>query len=99
MQYRFIIAAPDQPERVLLLEGRNAWALSELVSAGDMGCTPINNPDPRWSAYVYKLRHDYVLTIETIHEPHGGNFPGTHARYVLITPVRIVAVTRERVDA
>jgi hypothetical protein len=36
--------------------GRDAWALSELIKAGEKGCTPVNNPAPRWSAYVHNLR-------------------------------------------
>lgn len=62
--------------------GRDAWALSQLLEAGERGCTPIENPAPRWSGYVHKLRKMGVY-IETINEPHSGAFPGTHARYVL----------------
>jgi hypothetical protein len=69
--------------------GRGAWALRELIRAGENGCTPIDHPGPRWSAYVFKLRRA-GLDIETRHEPHGGPFPGSHVRYVLRTPLRIV---------
>jgi hypothetical protein len=31
---------------------------------------------------VFSLR-SMGLPIETIHEPHGGAYPGTHARYIL----------------
>ena len=72
--------------------GRDAWALLELVKAESKGCTPIDNPGPRWSAYVHKLRHNFGLNIETIHEAHGGQFAGTHARYVLHSMVEIIAV-------
>ncbi|MEQ9487629.1 MAG: hypothetical protein RIM72_01410 [Alphaproteobacteria bacterium] len=75
--------------------GRNAWALSELVDAGIKGCTPISHPGPRWSAYVHRLRKDYGLNIETVLESHSGPFPGKHARYVLRTPVRLVAAESE----
>ncbi len=68
--------------------GRDAWALAELLRAGKKGCTPINNPAPRWSAYIHNLRKD-GLSIETITENHGGQFQGTHARYVLHTPLEI----------
>ena len=71
-------------------KGRDAWALSELIRAGKKGCTPIDTPGPRWSAYVHKLRHEYGLKIDTVHENHGGAFPGCHARYVLRTQVRII---------
>ena len=64
------------------LKGREAWALDQLMEAGVKGCTPIANPAPRWSAYVFDLRERGV-PIETIHEPHGGEFSGTHGRYIL----------------
>ena len=62
--------------------GRDEWALLELAVAGQKGCTPIDNPAPRWSAYVHKLR-DTGVGIETVHERHAGPFPGNHARYVM----------------
>ena len=72
--------------------GRDAWALGELLEAGGRGCTPIDNPAPRWSSYVHNLRRA-GLNIETVHENHGGPFPGRHARYVLRSPVRVVTDT------
>lgn len=69
--------------------GRNAWALIELYRAGKHGVTPVDVPGPRWSAYVHNLR-GMGLTIETVHENHGGPFPGSHARYVLHSEVSIV---------
>jgi hypothetical protein len=67
-------------------KGRDAWALRALHAAGVRGVTPIDTPGPRWSGYVFKLRR-VGLVIETIHESHGGPFAGTHARYVLHSPV------------
>lgn len=78
--------------RVLKLTGRDAWTLDQLVRCGERGCTPIDNPAPRWSAYVHDLRKE-GLRIETITEPHGGTFAGTHARYVLRTTVTVEMVT------
>ena len=49
---------------------------------GRTGCTPIETPGPRWSAYVFDLR-GMGLDIETVTEPNTGPFAGTHARYVL----------------
>lgn len=46
------------------------------------GCTPIDNPAPRWSHYVWLLR-GHGFKIETILEDHGGPFSGSHARYLL----------------
>lgn len=70
-------------------KGRDAWALERLCAAGSNGCTPITEPAPRWSAYVHNLRA-LKVPIETLQEPHGGEFSGTHARYVLratVTPM------------
>ena len=74
---------------VVTVRGREAWALLALTVAGERGCTPIDTPGPRWSAYVHDLRRLGVV-VETVHEQHAGQFPGTHARYVLRTPVTIL---------
>ena len=73
--------------RTVAPHGREFWALKNLYEAGENGCTPIDHPGPRWSAYVYDLRHEFGLNIETVTEKHGGDFPGTHARYILRTQV------------
>lgn len=67
---------------MLELKGREEWALSHLVAAGDRGCTPIDTPGPRWSDYVFKLRRRGI-DIATITEAHDGPYAGHHARYVL----------------
>ena len=72
----------------VIVSGRDAWALQELHTAGERGCTPIDNPAPRWSGYVFNLRQ-MGFDIETVHEPHKGQFPGTHARYVLRSKVTV----------
>ena len=84
----FIITNDDGAERSIWLSGRNAWALSRLIQAGKQGCTPINQPAPRWAAYVHILRTEYGLKIKTITEEHGGPFSGTHGRYVLQSNVK-----------
>jgi len=68
-------------------KGRDAWALDRLREAGPRGCTPIDQPAPRWSAYVFNLR-GLGVPIETQFEPHGGEFSGTHGRYVLRATVQ-----------
>ena len=70
----------------IVVSGRDRWALEELRMAGAKGCVPIENPAPRWSAYVFNLR-DLGLEILTINEPHEGDFPGRHGRYVLRSAV------------
>lgn len=69
--------------RTISPAGRDAWALGELILAGETGCTPITTPGPRWSGYIFKLRRMYRLNVETITEMHGGEYAGKHARYVL----------------
>ena len=70
--------------------GRDAWMLKQLLAVGAKGLTSIHNPAPRISHYVFKLRRA-GLNIETIDEQHGGPFAGSHARYVLKSPVVILA--------
>ena len=66
----------------ITISGRVRWALDQLIEAGLSGCTPIWQAGPRWSDYVYRLRA-LGIQAETIREPHGGDFPGNHGRYVL----------------
>ncbi len=69
--------------------GREAWTLRHLIEAGSRGVTTIDQPAPRWSHYIFKLRKA-GLVITTDYEPHTGPFPGTHGRYRLKTPVTVV---------
>jgi len=99
MSQRLLVTAEIQDgieTRTVELAGRDAWALQELVKAGATGCTPLDHPGPRWSGYIHKLRRKYGIHVETIGEMHAGQFAGRHARYVLRSIVRIIAVnTRE----
>lgn len=78
----FYVQNSDGSTKTITVFGRERWALECLVAAGPKGCTPIDRPGPRWSAYVFDLR-EMGVQIETVREPHGGPFQGTHARYVL----------------
>lgn len=69
--------------------GREAWALRLLMNAGTVGVTTLDQPAPRWSHYIYKLRQA-GLVITTDYEPHAGTFPGTHGRYRLKTVLQMV---------
>jgi hypothetical protein len=77
------------------ITGRDAWALSELISGGLVGVTPIERPAPRWSHYCWKLRRAGIH-IDTIDEKHGGAYAGTHARYMLRSSLRVVEVVRQK---
>lgn len=70
------------------LTGRAAWALRKLADAGPRGCTPLEAPALRWSHYIYLIRRAGLI-VETVHEPHGGEYPGHHARYRLHSAVRV----------
>jgi hypothetical protein len=90
MTKRLMIKARILPDGLpMTVVGRDAWALQNLVDAGAAGCTPIDQPGPRWSHYVFKLR-GFGFVIDTVDEKHSGPFPGTHARYVLRSPVELV---------
>ena len=77
-----------------IIKGRDARALSELISGGLVGVTPIERLAPRWSHYVHKLGRAGIH-VETIEEKHGGAYAGTHARYVLRSSVRVIGAVRQ----
>ena len=96
MTQKLTITARILPDgKAITVIGRDAWALRNLVEAGNAGCTPIDHPGPRWSHYVFKLR-GFGFVIETVHENHGGPFAGTHARYVLRSDVELVEASDRR---
>ncbi|MGF1552360.1 MAG: hypothetical protein ACFBWO_07650 [Paracoccaceae bacterium] len=73
-------SAPD--DRRLVLTARAAWALAELRRAGPRGITARAYPGVRLADAVFKLRRaGYAVATEF--EPHGGDYPGRHARYIL----------------
>lgn len=78
----FTIHPTDGEPFAVSVTGRVRWALTRLQEAGAYGCTPIMQPAPRWSAYIFELRQ-LGVQIETVTEKHGGDYPGTHGRYVL----------------
>jgi hypothetical protein len=84
----YSVTTTDGVAFVILVSGRVRWALDQLLKAGAKGCTPLNNPAPRMAAYVHSLRGTGV-EIETSTEPHEGDFPGHHARYVLRSGVAL----------
>lgn len=78
----FTVQTEGKPPFCIIVKGRDRWALESLMVTGTKGCTPIDNPAPRWSSYIFNLR-SLGLEIETITERHEGPFAGHHARYVL----------------
>jgi hypothetical protein len=94
MRDRFALYGANGTVQVIDLAGREEWALSNLLAAGDLGCTPIDTPGPRWSDYVLKLRRRGI-DIATIAEPHAGPYPGTHSRYILVSKVERLSDLQE----
>ena len=90
MKIKAKIETGDTPI-TLHLKGRLAWTMLELVKAGENGITPLHNPAPRVSHYVFTLRGKGVV-IDTDMEPHGGAFPGEHGVYRLKSAVTIEQV-------
>lgn len=72
------------------LRGRERWTMERLIAAGAAGVSSLENVGPRLSHYIFKLR-SYGFAIETRYEPHGGDWPGHHARYFNRSNVAIVA--------
>lgn len=71
--------------------GREALTLLTLVERGSAGVSGVDfpgGPAYRLGAYVFDLR-GMGVGIETRFEEHS---VGHHARYVLVTPVEIIAV-------
>lgn len=94
MTKRLIVTARTLPEGLPFnVVGRDTWALLALHNAGPKGCSAIDCPARRRSAYVYALRHESGLNGQTKHEAHGGPFSGTHARYVLNSRVELLVET------
>jgi hypothetical protein len=69
--------------RLVTVIGRDAWMLGKLVEADSKGCTTLEQPAPRTSHYIWKLRHTYGIAIASIEEEHGGTYAGRHVRYIL----------------
>jgi hypothetical protein len=84
----YTVTTTDGSTFVIHVSGRVRWALDQLRKAGAAGCTPIDNPAPRWSAYIFDLR-GIGVKIETVTETHDGDFPGHHACYVLRSGVSL----------
>jgi len=87
----YIVTNPSGESFTLTLKGRNKWAMEALISAGKQGCTSINQPAPRWSAYIHNLR-TFGVAIKTVIDRQGDTFAGNHARYVLLAEAAIILI-------
>lgn len=72
--------------RMFTLSGRVGQTLHHLMQAEGLGITSLENPAIRLAAHIHVLR-DMGFIIDTEREPHGGAYPGYHARYRLKSDV------------
>jgi hypothetical protein len=82
--------APLLPPTPIKVPKRAAFLLDELYKAGAHGLTTIQFPGVRVSAGILHLRRAGV-DVQTIYEPHGGEFAGRHGRFVLRSRVEPIA--------
>lgn len=87
------VQEPSGDVRSIACCGQVARTLRALAEAGPRGVTSleISTWALRTSHYVFILRRRHSLDIETVREQRAGDFPGTHARYVLRSQVRLTA--------
>jgi hypothetical protein len=69
--------------RTVELVGRFAWAMGQLIDARSKGITTLENPAPRLSGYIHRLRHSWGIPIASEDEQHDGPYAGRHVRYRL----------------
>ena len=76
-----------------IADGRQGQTLYCLKCAGGKGITAaeVSTWALRLACYIFKLRHNYYLDIETIPEPNKSG-KGNHGRYILHTRVQIVDI-------
>ncbi|MBT3141365.1 helix-turn-helix domain-containing protein [Ruegeria litorea] len=74
--------------RLFTLSGRIGQTMHHLMQAKQQGITSLENPAIRLAAHIHSLREmGFVIDTET--EPHGGAYPGYHARYRLRSSVAL----------
>lgn len=79
----------------ITFRGREAWTVKRLIEAGNRGFSSFDEPAPRLSHYIWRLRRAGI-EIETVSEQHGGTFPGQHGKYFLRS--RLVVVTDQTTE-
>ena len=90
------IIGEGESARETTLTRRPAWMLHRLALAGQRGFAASDAPAGcRVSHFVWQLRHEHGIPIDVVTERNSGKFGGSHARYCLATPVRIVSIEGE----
>ena len=85
MKLNVTLMGGDCP-RMFTLSGRIGQTMHYLMQAKNQGITSLENPAIRLAAHVHSFREMGFL-IDTEREPHGGMYPGYHARYRLRSSV------------
>lgn len=87
---RLKVSARVLPDgKPIVVQGRDAWMLQELIGRGERGCSSLEYPGRRISHYVLKLRRAGFV-IETADERHEGAWGGIHGRYRLQGEVEVL---------
>jgi hypothetical protein len=74
--------------------GRFAQTLFALVENGERGVSSLACQGIRLGHYVFILRREHGVKIDTEREAHGGVCPGTHGRSRLSSTVEILKTIR-----
>jgi hypothetical protein len=88
----FLARTPYRSQQfpITVPSGQLLQTLEALIHCGATGCSFFDNPAPRWSSYIHRLR-TRGFDIQTVRENHEGQFPRYHARYFLLSEVTRVA--------
>lgn len=89
-EYRMTFPGSDR-DPIRMKDGRDLWALRQLIEAGPRGITSYENAALRLDGNIFSLRQ-MGFQIDTEMEPDGGPYKGQHGRYLLRKNVRIEAV-------
>jgi len=93
LRLQFVVTDDDVGHRDLVLVGQYARTLRALIQAGPKGITALDVANTwalRLGHYVFVLRREHDIDIETRREDHDGVAgKGWHARYLLHTRCKL----------
>ncbi len=93
LHLQFVVTDDDGRDRDLILVGQYARTLRALIQASSKGITALDVSNTwalRLGHYVFVLRREHNIDIETRREEHdGATGKGWHARYVLHTRCKL----------
>jgi hypothetical protein len=71
-------------DKIKRFDGRVAWCLHQLLTAGAAGCTTLANPAPRWSDLLLSARAERLSTASAFRPSGLGERPFTNGIAFLI---------------